>query len=273
MFWFSFGFHHNKVTTWNKGIKNQLSSRVFLGFSSHLKLPQYLELLKWGKIALLFSQKACFKESAFSNEKWFVEIPQQMLFLRALSLVLLMLPFCVEGVGSPQPSQEMFVAISSDKGNMTFGPGFLCWASHFPETSEDATYYYYFFFSLFPLSQALFFTSIRSSSSSGDIPVSQMLAGMLCISPADTSYPAGCRMKQTPPLFLPALERAWTWWGFTRTKYRTVLQAVRSLYHGSVEWENLTQVKILPFGVWITMQGWSGQDTLFLQDDQSPSPC
>lgn len=75
-----------------------------------------------------------------------------MLFLRALSLVLLMLPFCVEGVGSPQPSQEMFVAISSDKGNMTFGPGFLCWASHFPETSEDATYYYYFFFhfSLFP---------------------------------------------------------------------------------------------------------------------------
>lgn len=72
--------------------KPQLSSRAFLGFFFHLKLPQYLELLRWGKIALLFSQKACFKESAFSHEKSFVEITQPVLLLSALSIVLLYFP-------------------------------------------------------------------------------------------------------------------------------------------------------------------------------------
>lgn len=127
-----------------------------------------------------------------------------MLFLRALSTVLLTLPFCVEGVDPPQPSQEMFVAIRSDKGYSRFGAGFLSWTSHFPETSADVTYYFLFFFFTFPLFLSIIFHLHHEHLQQWGQPCvpnpSRDAVLLQCISPADTTYPPGWRMEQTPPL-------------------------------------------------------------------------
>lgn len=159
LFWL-FVFHHNKVTTWNKR-KNktkQLSSRAFLGFLFHLKLPQYLELLKMRKNCPFILTESLFQGISIFWWKmvcWhfpsraFTECTEHSPANSSLPCGWCTSPFRPRelwGCGyQPNPTRHLELGDESRQSP---------WASHFTDISADVDLLRHF--QLFPLPQTLF---------------------------------------------------------------------------------------------------------------------